>query len=33
MVTQKINAADAMLKVMADWGIDHIFGLPGGSFD
>ncbi|MDG2978022.1 pyruvate oxidase [Latilactobacillus curvatus] len=33
MVAQKINASDAMLKVMADWGIDHIFGLPGGSFD
>lgn len=33
MVTQKINAADAMLKVMASWGINHIFGLPGGSFD
>ncbi len=33
MVAQKINASDAMLKVLADWGIDHIFGLPGGSFD
>lgn len=29
----KINAADAMIKVLEDWKIDHIFGLPGGSFD
>ncbi|WP_461240093.1 pyruvate oxidase [Paucilactobacillus sp. N302-9] len=28
-----INAADAMIKVLEDWGVDHIFGLPGGSFD
>lgn len=32
-MTEMINASDAMLKVMEDWGIDHIFGLPGGSFD
>ncbi|WP_137596753.1 pyruvate oxidase [Paucilactobacillus kaifaensis] len=32
-MTTKINAADAMIKVLEDWKIDHIFGLPGGSFD
>jgi len=32
-LVEKINASDAMLKVMEAWGIDHIFGLPGGSFD
>lgn len=32
-MTNKINAADAMIKVLEDWQIDHIFGLPGGSFD
>jgi len=29
----KINGADAMLQVLYDWHIDHIFGFPGGSFD
>ncbi|WP_297814998.1 pyruvate oxidase [uncultured Lactobacillus sp.] len=29
----KINGSDAMLKVLYDWGIDHIYGFPGGSFD
>ncbi len=29
----KINAADAMIKVLEDWGIHQIYGLPGGSFD
>lgn len=29
----KINAGVAMLKVMEDWGIDHLYGLPGGSFN
>ncbi|MCI1904257.1 MAG: pyruvate oxidase [Enterococcaceae bacterium] len=29
----KINAAVAMLKVMEAWGIDHVFGLPGGSIN
>ncbi|WP_155286515.1 pyruvate oxidase [Lacticaseibacillus zhaodongensis] len=32
-MAQKINAADAMLKVLEDWGIHQIYGLPGGSFD
>ncbi|MBP2058893.1 pyruvate oxidase [Lactobacillus colini] len=29
----KISGADAMFQVLYDWGIDHIYGLPGGSFD
>ncbi len=29
----KINGADAMMKVLYDWHIDHIYGFPGGSFD
>lgn len=29
----KINGSDAIFKVMYDWGIDHVFGFPGGSFD
>ena len=29
----KINAADAMLKVIEDWGVKNIYGLPGGSID
>ncbi|MBN7276597.1 pyruvate oxidase [Lactobacillus acetotolerans] len=29
----KINGADAMLQVLYDWHIDHIYGFPGGSFD
>lgn len=32
-MSEKINAAEAMLKVLEDWHIDHLFGLPGGSFD
>ncbi|MDO4680465.1 MAG: pyruvate oxidase [Aerococcus sp.] len=29
----KINASDAMLKVIEAWGVKNIYGLPGGSFD
>lgn len=29
----KFTAADAMVKVLQDWGVDHAFGLPGGSND
>ncbi|RMC44969.1 pyruvate oxidase [Lactobacillus sp. ESL0230] len=29
----KINGANAMLQVLLDWHIDHIYGFPGGSFD
>lgn len=32
-MADKINASDAMIKVLLDWGIDTIYGLPGGSFD
>lgn len=28
-----INAGTAMIKVMESWGIDHIYGIPGGSFN
>ncbi|ANK67744.1 pyruvate oxidase [Loigolactobacillus backii] len=28
-----INASDAALKVLEDWGVKHLYGLPGGSFD
>nr|WP_120491308.1 pyruvate oxidase [Corynebacterium lactis] len=27
------TASDAMMKVLADWGVKRIYGLPGGSFD
>lgn len=29
----KINAGVAMVNVMKAWGIDHIYGIPGGSFN
>ena len=29
----KISGSDAMFQVLYDWGIDHIYGFPGGSFD
>lgn len=29
----KISGSDAMFRVMYDWGIDHIYGFPGGSAD
>lgn len=32
-MADKINAGDAVLKVIEDWGIPRIYGLPGGSFD
>lgn len=32
-MTEQINAADAALKVIEAWGVKHIYGLPGGSFD
>ncbi|MFD0898403.1 pyruvate oxidase [Loigolactobacillus binensis] len=28
-----IKAADAALKVIEEWGVDHLYGYPGGSFD
>lgn len=32
-MSKKISASEAMLKVLEDWHVDHLFGLPGGSFD
>lgn len=32
-MTNKISGSDAVLKVIEEWGVDHIYGLPGGSFD
>ncbi len=29
----KIAAGDAMMKVLKDWGVKRIYGLPGGSLD
>lgn len=28
-----INASNALMKVLQDWGVSNIYGLPGGSFD
>ncbi|MGM0156039.1 pyruvate oxidase [Enterococcus sp. AZ191] len=28
-----INAGVAMIKVLESWGVDHIYGIPGGSFN
>lgn len=28
-----INAGITMVKVMESWGIEHIYGIPGGSFN
>lgn len=27
----KIQAAEAMINVLIDWGVDHIYGIPGSS--
>lgn len=32
-MTEKMNAGVAMVKVLESWGIDHIYGIPGGSFN
>lgn len=29
----KILSADAMMKVLNDWGVKRVYGLPGGSLD
>jgi pyruvate oxidase len=29
----KISGSDAVLQVIQKWGVKHIYGLPGGSFD
>ncbi|OFE18063.1 pyruvate oxidase [Humibacillus sp. DSM 29435] len=28
-----VNASNAMMKVLQDWGVKNVYGLPGGSFD
>lgn len=32
-MTKKIPAAQAMVKVLESWGVDHLYGIPGGSFN
>ncbi|WP_086313557.1 pyruvate oxidase [Enterococcus sp. 7F3_DIV0205] len=32
-MSETINAAVAMIKVLESWDIDHIYGIPGGSFN
>nr|SFZ87218.1 Pyruvate oxidase [Loigolactobacillus rennini] len=32
-MAQTIKAADAAFKVIEEWGVDHVYGYPGGSFD
>jgi pyruvate oxidase len=32
-MSSTINAGDAVLKVIEEWGVPRIYGLPGGSFD
>ncbi len=32
-MTEMISGSDAVLKVIEEWGVDHIYGYPGGSFD
>ncbi len=32
-MTDTINGSDAILKVIRSWGVDHIYGYPGGSYD
>ncbi|MFD1484729.1 pyruvate oxidase [Lacticaseibacillus baoqingensis] len=32
-MAQTISGSDAVLKVIESWGVDHIYGYPGGSFD
>ncbi|MFC6314112.1 pyruvate oxidase [Lapidilactobacillus achengensis] len=32
-MTATIKSGIAMVKVLEDWGVDHIYGIPGGSFN
>lgn len=32
-MVEKISGSDAVLKVLEQWGVTNIYGLPGGSFD
>lgn len=31
VIMKKIQAAEAMVRVITDWGVDHIYGIPGSS--
>lgn len=30
---EMIPAGIAMVKVLEAWGVDHLYGIPGGSFN
>lgn len=30
---KQIKSGIAMVKVLEDWGVDHVYGIPGGSFN
>ena len=32
-MVQTISGSDAVLKVIESWGVDHVYGYPGGSYD
>ncbi len=32
-MSEKIPASVAMVKVLESWGVDHLYGIPGGSFN
>ncbi|MFD1465352.1 pyruvate oxidase [Lapidilactobacillus mulanensis] len=32
-MTKTIKSGIAMAKVLEDWGVDHLYGIPGGSFN
>ena len=32
-MVETISGSDAVLKVLEQWGVKNIYGLPGGSFD
>lgn len=32
-MNKKINAGVAMVRVLESWDVDHIYGIPGGSFN
>lgn len=32
-MSETISGSDAVLNVIQSWGVDHIYGYPGGSFD
>ena len=33
MEAKKIKSGVAMLNVLESWGVDHVYGIPGGSFN